>query len=121
MTNGAEGGSVIRFLLHLQAVGKQSNRERYLPLHLAMSPDDIVIFHVFQAREVLPPSDTLTVPFWREVGMAASTRGRGSLGRWPTGATMVGTAALGILALLGSIHSAKGASFVYCFAKGQVG
>ena len=83
-----------------------------------MSRNDIDMFHVFQAREereeacgvsCLRPSH-FGEPF-TIVGMASSTRRR-TLGRWPSAATLVGSAALGILALLGNIHSAKGGSFV---------
>ena len=92
-----------RFLL--RAVGKQSNRERYLRLHPAMSRSDIDdIFHVFQVWQS-HFGDSVTA-----VMMVASARRRGGgPGRWPTGVKMVGKAALGVLALLGNIHSAKGA------------
>ena len=72
-----------------------------------MSRNDIDVFHIFQA---LPPShfgEPVT-----DVEMAASTRRRGTLGRWPTTA---GAAAMGIFAFLGIIHSAKGAILLICF------
>ena len=73
----------------------------------AMSRNDIDVFHIFQALPRSHFGEPVTV-----VEMAASTRRRGTLGRWPTTA---GAAAMGIFAFLGIIHSAKGAILQICF------